>query len=110
MAIKVYYVDDEPQICELFEELFSSSEVEVVTFTDSLLALEAILQSPPDILFTDYRMPGLNGVELAKKTDPSLKKILISGENNIMSEFKFDAILTKPMDTNLIREIIAKGK
>jgi DNA-binding NtrC family response regulator len=110
MGIKVFYVDDEAGICELFEELFSTDEVTVVTFTDPFLALEAILQSPPDILFTDYRMPGLNGVELAKKTDPSLKKVLISGENNIMTDFKFDAVLTKPMNTTLIREIIAKAK
>jgi DNA-binding NtrC family response regulator len=110
LEIKVYYVDDEPGICELFEELFSTDEVTVVTFTDPFLALEAILQSPPDILFTDYRMPGMSGVELAKKTDPMLKKILISGENNVVTDFKFDAVLTKPMNTNLIREIIAKGK
>jgi DNA-binding NtrC family response regulator len=110
MGIKVFYVDDEAGICELFEELFSTDEVTVVTFTDPFLALEAILQSPPDILFTDYRMPGLNGVELAKKTDPMLKKILISGENNVVTDFKFDAVLTKPMNTTLIREIIVKGK
>ena len=110
MGIKVFYVDDEAGICELFEELFSNDEVTVVTFTDPFLALEAILQSPPDILFTDYRMPGLNGVELAKRTDPMLKKILISGENNVVTDFKFDAVLTKPMNTTLIREIIAKGK
>ena len=110
MEIKVYYVDDEPGICELFEELFSTDEVTVVTFTDPFLALEAILQSPPDILFTDYRMPGMNGVDLAKKTDPMLKKILISGENNVVTDFKFDAVLTKPMNTTLIREIIAKAK
>lgn len=110
MGIKVFYVDDEAGICELFEELFSNDEVTVVTFTDPFLALEATLQSPPDILFTDYRMPGLNGVELAKRTDPMLKKILISGENNVVTDFKFDAFLTKPMNTTLIREIIAKGK
>ena len=110
MGIKVFYVDDEAGICELFEELFSNDEVTVVTFTDPFLALEAILQSPPDILFTDYRMTGLNGVELAKRTDPMLKKILISGENNVVTDFKFDAVLTKPMNTTLIREIIAKAK
>ena len=110
MGIKVFYVDDEAGICELFEELFSTDEVTVVTFTDPFLALEAILQSPPDILFTDYRMPGMNGVDLAKKTDPMLKKILISGENNVVTDFKFDAVLTKPMNTTLIREIIAKAK
>lgn len=110
MKISVYYVDDEPQICEVFEELFSNSEVSIVTFTDPFLALQAILQSPPDILFTDYRMPGMNGEDLAKKLDPKLKKILITGENNVITEFKFDAVLPKPLNTKLIREIISQRK
>ncbi len=110
MELKVYYVDDEVELCELFEDLFSTSEVKVITFTNPFLALETILISPPDLLFMDYRMPGMNGVELAKKTDPMLKKILISGENNIVTDFKFEYILNKPMNTKLIREIIEKGK
>ena len=108
--LRVYYVDDEPELCELFEDLFSSDEVRVVTFTSPILALEAILSSQPDLLFTDYRMPGMNGVELAKKTDPQLKKILISGENNLVTDFNFEFILTKPLDTKIIQEIIAKSK
>lgn len=108
--LSVYYVDDEPELCELFEDLFSSSEVKVVTFTNPLLALEEILLSPPDLLFMDYRMPGMNGVELAKKTDPQLKKILISGENNVVTDFNFEFILAKPLNIKLVREIIAKGK
>ncbi len=110
MPLKVYYVDDEPELCELFEDLFSSTDVIVKTFTDPFKALEVIQQSPPDLLFTDYRMPGMNGVDLAIKLDPSFKKYLISGENNVVTDFQFEAILSKPLNTKLIREIIAQEK
>lgn len=45
-------------------------------------ALELILESEPDIVFTDIRMPGLNGLELMKKvskTHPHILFVVISG-------------------------------
>lgn len=37
------------------------------SFTDSREALNAILASRPDVVFTDIRMPGIDGVELIKQ-------------------------------------------
>ena len=108
--IKVYYVDDEPELCELFVDIFASSEVLVSTFNDPSEALEKILSHPPDLLFMDYRMPGMNGVELAKKSPAHLKKYLISGEINISVDIIFEAILKKPLDVPLIRKIIIDAK
>ncbi len=106
MALKIYYVDDEPELCELFEDLFSDNDVLIKSFPDPLKALEEINQNPPDVLFMDYRMPGLSGVDLAKKTSGEIKKFLISGENNLRPDYPFERILSKPLDTSLIREII----
>ena len=106
MPLKIYYVDDEPELCELFEDLFSDTGITITSFTDSQIALEKITLEPPDLLFMDFRMPGLNGVELAKKSSPEIKKFLISGENNLKSDYPFEKILSKPLDTVLIREII----
>ena len=108
--IKVYYVDDEPELCELFVDFFASSEVIVSTFNDPLEALEEILSNPPDLLFMDYRMPRMNGLELTQKSPAHLKKYLISGEINISVEFIFEAILKKPLDVPLIRKIIIDAK
>ncbi len=110
MPLKVYYVDDEPELCELFADLFSSSEISISTFTDSIVALRTILESPPDLLFMDFRMPGLNGLELAQKLNPQLKKYLISGENNLAMDYPFEAILSKPFNVKLIQQILASAK
>lgn len=110
MALKIYYVDDEPELCELFEDLFSDEDVFIKSFPDPLKALEEINQNQPDILFMDYRMPGLSGVELAQKTNVEIKKFLISGENNLRTDYPFERILSKPLDTLLIRELIKSFK
>jgi DNA-binding NtrC family response regulator len=90
----------------MFEDLFSEQEIMIKTFSNSLIALEEINLNPPDLLFTDYRMPGLNGEELAKKTSHSIKKYLVSGENNLSTNYPFEQILTKPLNIELIQKII----
>ena len=104
--IKVYYVDDEPELCELFVDIFASSEVSVSTFNNPSEALQEILSNPPDLLFMDYRMPRMNGIELAQNSPAHLKKYLITGENNTSENIMFEAILKKPLDVQLIRKII----
>jgi CheY-like chemotaxis protein len=58
MPLKVYYLDDEPELCENFADCFSSECVEVFTFTDAIKAIEFIRSQPPDILFVDFRLSG----------------------------------------------------
>ncbi len=106
MPLKVYYVDDEIELCELFSDLFSSSEIIITTFTDPAMALKVTIENPPDLLFMDFRMPGLNGLEMAKNLDPALKKYLVSGENNLVTDYPFEAILGKPLNIKLIKEIL----
>jgi DNA-binding NtrC family response regulator len=106
VALKIYYVDDETDLCEMFEDLFLEKDILIKTFSHPLKALEEINLNPPDLLFTDYRMPGLNGEELAKKTSHSIKKYLVSGENTIITDYPFEQILTKPLNIELIQEII----
>ncbi len=110
MPLKVYYVDDEIELCELFCDLFSTSDIAIITFSDPLIAIQVIQENPPDLLFMDFRMPGLNGPEMAKKLDPKLKKYLISGENNLVTDYPFEAILGKPLNIKLIKEILESKK
>ena len=110
LVIKVYYVDDEPELCELFDDLFANSQVLVCTFSDPREALEKILSNPPDILFTDYRMPVMSGLELAQKIPAYIKKYLVTGENSISMDFIFEAILNKPLNVQEIRKIIMDAK
>ncbi len=80
-TLEIIIVDDEPQITELlrsFVEIFSG-ESNVHTFNDPLEAKDFMGDNRPDILITDYKMPGLDGIELLKSADQSVRKVMISG-------------------------------
>lgn len=76
-------VDDQPDVLEMAVELFKMLGYNVYAAHDAEEALK-ILNEHLDIgvLFSDVAMPGLNGVELAKRAKiiaPSIKILLASG-------------------------------
>ena len=80
----IYIVDDNRDICEFLAFLLSCEGHKVHVFThpeDALSHIQA-KQVQPDILITDYNMPGMNGCELHQHVSqhaPAVKTILISG-------------------------------
>lgn len=66
----VSIVDDDPDIISLFHEALKSiSGITIFTFTDPILALEhfQVNEYAYVLVISDFRMPGLNGVEFLKK-------------------------------------------
>ncbi len=83
--LKVIIADDEPRICKLVQVLadWDSLNMEVVgTAENGFEALDLIKTAHPDILITDIRMPGCDGMELirqAKALCANLEVVIISG-------------------------------
>ena len=83
--LKVIIADDERLICRLVQTLadWDSMGMEVVAMAENgLEALELVQSRHPDILITDIRMPGCDGLELirsAKQIMPDLEVVIISG-------------------------------
>lgn len=81
----VVIADDEKKICRLIEYLidWEGLGVELLGVAyDGISAFKLVQETHPDILLTDIRMPGATGLELiesAKKLNPDLKCIIISG-------------------------------
>ncbi len=119
--IKVLIADDEKRICELIQILgdWKGHGMELSgTAENGPAALEKIAMSPPDILITDIRMPGLTGLELireAKKLSPALKTVIISGyadfdyAKTAIEEGVF-AYLLKPIQRQELNEVLEKLK
>ncbi|MDP8915662.1 MAG: response regulator [Pseudomonadota bacterium] len=79
----VLVVDDEALVRMVGAEMLADLGFEVLE-ADSGPAALRLLQSRPDIalLFTDVRMPGMDGLELselAMQQNPALKVIFVSG-------------------------------
>lgn len=83
--LKVIIADDEVRVCRLIHMLadWGALGMDVVgTASNGLEALELVETLKPDILITDIRMPGCNGLELiekAKLVSPNLEIALVSG-------------------------------
>ena len=93
---KVMIVDDEKLICKLVQALVEWDKLGMqmaAQAENAIQALDMLQQYRPDILITDIRMPGMDGLELiknAKKICPELEIIIISGYAHFsMHEMRF---------------------
>ena len=83
----VFIVDDEPFIIEGLYDIvdWSSFGMEIVNHAgNGQAALQALSAQPVDILITDISMPIMNGLDLireARRVQPDLKVIILSGFN-----------------------------
>jgi DNA-binding response OmpR family regulator len=98
MSVKVVYIDDEPDMCTMFSDNFSSERIHVHTFSNSVEGLNFIKNSPPDLVILDYSMPGENGEQVAEKINRSVPIALISGELELVLKGKYARQFTKPFD------------
>ncbi len=110
MAFHVWYVDDEPDICDNFSELFSSADFLVKTFTDPKKAIEEAKRSRPDLVFLDFRMKTMTGDEVALLMDPKIPKFLVTGDISIETKYKFDRVINKPYNEKAIFDVLGEYK
>ena len=77
-------IDDEADLAYLFKEALGTIKgVDVLAFTDPILALEHFENNYRNYkcIITDFRMPTMTGVEfldLVKNINPDVKQILVS--------------------------------
>lgn len=99
---KALVVDDQPDVLDMASQLFRTLGYEVVAANNGNEAL-GILDRNPDIslLFSDVVMPGMNGVELARKAQhaiPTIKIILATG----YAAHVLDTLLKQPYEFPLV--------
>jgi len=64
--VKVLLVDDNPMIVGMLKQSLTALG-QVTTANDAADALLKAVDDPPDLLVTDYRMPGMDGRQLIEK-------------------------------------------
>lgn len=106
--VKIYYLDDEPELLILFKETFDSDEIEITTFSEPESLIKAVSLYPPNLVFLDYRLPSTTGQEVALKLPSEIPKVLITGDLNINDLKGFAAVFTKPLSMNEIQKYIER--
>ena len=100
-------VDDQPGDLKLLSVLLGAEGFVVRPATDGELALRSVAARPPDLILLDYRLPGMDGVEVCRrlKADPATAEIpvlFISGMHDDREKAKAFAVgavdfITKPL-------------
>ena len=112
--MKILLVDDEELQLLRLEGAIKNilPKEEFLTYTNPLKALEETQNTQIDLAFLDIEMPGINGIQLAKKiksVNPLIKIIFVTAFNDYALEaYKIHAsgYITKPVNEMKIKEEI----
>ncbi len=75
--LKVLIVDDDPFIAEMYRLRLEADGCEVITARDGEEGLAMARADPPGFICLDYRLPGIDGLEVLERlqAEPSTKSI-----------------------------------
>ena len=116
--LRIMVLDDEPIVCKRLKPALEKQGYEVDAFTQSSEAMEQIKHVDYDIIITDLKMKGIDGMQLlgeAKRRSPRTEVIVITGfatmetakESFHKGVFDFVA---KPFKLSEIQEVVSRAE
>lgn len=115
--LDVLVIDDEPEICDIVQEILSDQHVHCHTTTDPGKAIRMLEDEPISVIISDVVMPGCNGVDLldeVRQHSPRTPVILMTGQADERSRQMavrrgvFDYI-TKPLDISCLTNTVMRA-
>jgi DNA-binding NarL/FixJ family response regulator len=85
VKMRVLLADDSEQMLNDVEDLLASDFDIVGKATDGISVVEAASQLIPDLIVTDFSMPGISGIEASRKmlkTRPDMPIVLLTFHND----------------------------
>jgi DNA-binding NtrC family response regulator len=116
--LKILILDDEPIVCKRLKPSLEKHGFQVDTFTRSFEALQAVKETGYDIIITDLKMEGMDGMRFlqeAKNLNPNTEVIVITGfatMETAKESFKkgvFDFI-AKPFNLSEIQRVVLRAE
>jgi two-component system sensor histidine kinase/response regulator len=122
-SLKTLIVDDNAAAREVLEDLLTTVGGEIEQVASGAEAIDAVKQAdadrPFDLVLLDWRMPGLDGVETARRirADGSLKRIpaivivTAFGREEVQTEAEsagVDGFLVKPVNRSMLVDILVE--
>jgi DNA-binding NtrC family response regulator len=110
--MSVLLIDDDEWIRDSLTLFFTGEGCHLLGLATAEEAIEAIKQIKYDIVISDYKLPGMNGLEFfrqAEKSIPNAVKILITGYGSDQIESAarrcgIDDFIQKPLTTQALEK------
>ena len=116
MRKKILIIEDDNDILDITTSVLNMANFEVTgtTGTNDIIALVNVHQ--PDLILTDYMLPGLTGGQICKlikenKDTANIPVVLMSAYNKqaiAIGNFNYDAYIKKPFDINHLVNVIQR--
>ncbi len=111
---RILFVDDDKDILMMVEQYLNMQGYDITTVNSGLKALDLVKQQDIHIIFTDYKMPEFNGLELlaaVKQYNQEIEVIIVTGYGSMESAvqaMKFGSYdyLQKPFKLDHLKLII----
>ena len=90
-ASRILLVDDEPDICMVYQIVLEDAGYQCISYTDPVKALKEFRPTYYDLILLDIKMPVLNGFELCKKIrelDKTVHIIFITASEQFYENFR----------------------
>ena len=116
-ALALLYVEDEPDLRAQVETYLALHFGRVLTAGDGAEALACFEREKPDVVLSDIRMPGMDGLELAERLRelaPGVPVVLCTAFADVPSllraiEIGVQGVVRKPIDLRELRGAVARA-
>ena len=107
---KVLVVDDDPVVGKSFDRVLSEKGYVVITASNGQEALDKLGAESFDVVYTDIKMPGMDGLEVAERVKakrPWVPVVIVTGYGTTANEARAEAagvsaFLHKPLSPEMI--------
>ena len=117
MAAKVLIIDDSEEFLTMFTDILTEFKHEVIQASGGAEGIKKLQEEKPDIIFLDYKMPKMNGLEVLaqiRKADKEVKVVILTGyaemdvavKAHYLGIFEF---MKKPFSMEEIKNVIEKA-
>lgn len=114
---RILVVDDEEDIRQILCDSLADDNFEVITCSDGYEALELIKEGFFELIITDLRMPGIDGIELIdtiKQISPEVPVIMLTaygsaGVQREMDRLQAHRYFEKPFSLEELKEAVKEA-
>lgn len=114
---KVWIVDDDDSIRWVLEKALSQENLEIKAFTDADNAYAELFQQQPDVIISDIRMPGMDGLDLMRRIKeqyPHIPVIITTAHSDLdsaVNSYQGGAFeyLPKPFDVDDVLAVMQRA-